>query len=146
MREKLCHGEDSGKNASHTDRTAELSHSCLIDKDHLYKDCQGVSIKVDSRDPYPSATATDREQEKSQILCCEANEHGLSNETMKIGENQSRFDRPNNSGGMIFHLASNIEVANLNILFSNCEVVISVMYFCQKASSYIFSFYLKNFT
>jgi len=127
MREKHCDGEDSGKNASHTDKTGELNHSCLIHKEdqHLYKDCQGVSIKVDSRDPYPAATATNQELEKSQILWGEANEHGSSNEMMKI-------DLPNNSAGMIFHLASNIEMTNLNILFINCEVVIGVRYFCRK--------------
>ncbi|BAT83552.1 Protein CHROMATIN REMODELING 4 [Vigna angularis] len=99
MRKKLGHGEDSGKNASHTDRTGELSHSCLIHTEdlHLNKDCQVVSVKVDSEDPYPAAAGTNQELQKSQTLLCEANEHGLGNEMMKIAEYQPQFDLPNNS-------------------------------------------------
>ncbi|XP_027930020.1 uncharacterized protein LOC114186182 isoform X2 [Vigna unguiculata] len=96
MRKKLCHEEDSGKN----DRTGELSHSCLVhtEDQHLNKDCQVVSIKVDSGDSYPAATATNQEQElqKSQISLREANEHGLGNEMMKIAECQPQLDPPNN--------------------------------------------------
>lgn len=113
MRKKLCHGEDSGKNVSHTDRTGELSHSCLIhtEDQHLNKDCQVVSVKVDSEDPYPAATGTNQELQKSQTTLREANEHGLGNEMMKIAEYQPQFDLPNNSAGKIFPLASNIEIS-----------------------------------
>ncbi|RDX81106.1 Protein CHROMATIN REMODELING 4, partial [Mucuna pruriens] len=98
MREQLCHGEDSVKNASHTDRTGEPCHSCLIHKEdqHIHKDCQEVSIKVDSGDPYPAAATTDQELEKSQLLACEAIENVLCNDKMKIGEHQPQLDMPVN--------------------------------------------------
>ncbi|KAG4388849.1 hypothetical protein AAZX31_09G232000 [Glycine max] len=100
MREQPCHGEDSVKNASHTDKTGEPSHNCLIHNEdqHILKDCQGVSIIVDSRGPYPVATTTDQELEKSLLLPCEAIENVSCNDIMKkIGEHQPQFDLPVNS-------------------------------------------------
>ncbi|TKY65377.1 CHROMATIN REMODELING 4 [Spatholobus suberectus] len=98
-REQLGHGKDIVKDASHTDRTGEPSHSCLTHKEDQYlcKDCQGVSMKVDSTDPYPAATTTDQELEKSQLLVCEAIENVLCNDMTKIGEHQPQFDLPVNS-------------------------------------------------
>lgn len=140
MRKKLCHEEDSGKN----DRTGELSHSCLVhtEDQHLNKDCQVVSIKVDSGDSYPAATATNQEQElqKSQISLREANEHGLGNEMMKIAECQPQLDPPNNVAGMIFPLGLNIEISNLNILFSNCEVFIDLYISSKLHHAFFFHF------
>ncbi|KAL2330211.1 hypothetical protein Fmac_017792 [Flemingia macrophylla] len=99
MREQLCHGEDMVKNAPHIDMTGEPSHSCLIQKEdqHLDKDYQVVSVKVDFGDPYPAATTADQELEKSQLMACEVVESVLCNDMIKIGEHQPQFDLPVNS-------------------------------------------------
>ncbi|XP_020234763.1 uncharacterized protein LOC109814687 [Cajanus cajan] len=99
MREQLCHGEDMVKNVPHTDTTGEPSHSFLIQKEdqHPHKDCQGISIKVDSGDLYPAATTADQDLEKSQLLACEVIGNVRCNDMMKIGEHQPQFDLPVNS-------------------------------------------------
>ncbi|KAK7340334.1 hypothetical protein VNO77_21036 [Canavalia gladiata] len=94
--EKLCHGEDMVINVSQTAATELPSHSFLIhnkNKDqHLHKDCQEVSVKVNSQDRRHIASTASQELEKSQPLVTEAIQNFRCNDMMKIGERQPQFD------------------------------------------------------
>ncbi|KAJ1376952.1 Myb-like domain [Sesbania bispinosa] len=99
VREQLHHGEDIAKTVSHTAGTEVLSQSCLNNKEgqHLHKDCQGVSINVDSRDLCPAATIVDQELEKSQPSVREAIQNDVCKGMNTSGEHQPQFDLPVNS-------------------------------------------------
>lgn len=106
MREQLHHGEDTVKTDSHMAGTEVPSQSCLIHKEaqHLHKDCQGVSINVDSGDLCHAATTAGEELERSQPLLKEAIQNVPWNGMKKSGGHQPQFDLPANSAGIICHL------------------------------------------
>lgn len=110
VREQLHHGEDIVKNDSHMAGTEVPSQSCLIDKEaqHLHKDCQGVSVDVDSKDLCPAATTAIQELEESQPFVKEAIQNVPSNDLKKSGGDQPQFDKPANSAGIIWQLAFNV--------------------------------------
>ncbi|XP_015961867.1 uncharacterized protein LOC107485842 [Arachis duranensis] len=80
--EQLHHGEDIDKTGT---IAIEPGQSCLIQKDaeHMHKDCEGVSINVDSSDPCPTTTA-DQELE-SEPSVREAMRNGTCDDAEKTG-------------------------------------------------------------
>ncbi|XP_061360153.1 uncharacterized protein LOC133304177 isoform X2 [Gastrolobium bilobum] len=137
VREQLHHGEDIVKTLSHTAVTEVPRQCCLIHKDaqFLHKDFQGVSIKVDSRDPGPAATTTDQEPEKSQLSVREAiqnvndesaehtvdcnlgaDEHPLHSRTRTLGDN---LESTSSSSAIAKDQVSQLEFLNS----SNTQVI-----------------------
>lgn len=97
VREQLHHGEDTVKTDSHMAGTEVLSQSCLIHKEaqHLHKDCQGVSINVDSGDLCSAVTTAGQEPERSQPSLKQA---------IQNVPHPPQFDLLANSSGIISHL------------------------------------------
>ncbi|MCH94896.1 hypothetical protein A2U01_0015865, partial [Trifolium medium] len=81
------------------DGTEVPSQSSLIQKEaeHLNKDCQGISINVDSRNLCPASTTADQEVEEFQPFAKEATENDLCNDMKKSGGHQPQFDQSTKS-------------------------------------------------
>ncbi|CAL5192751.1 unnamed protein product [Lathyrus oleraceus] len=88
--EQLHHGEDIVKTNSHMAGTEVPSQSSLVHKEvlHLDKDCQGISIIIDSRDLCPGSATADQELEEFQPSVKQAIQNVMCNDMKKSGGHQ----------------------------------------------------------
>lgn len=114
--EQLHHGEDIVKTNSHMAGTEVPSQSSLVHKEvlHLDKDCQGISIIIDSRDLCPGSATADQELEEFQPSVKEAIQNVMCNDMKKSGGHQPQSsDLPPNFAGIIGHLSFDVQMINL---------------------------------
>jgi hypothetical protein len=104
--EQLHQGEDMVKSDTQMDGTEVPSQSSLIHKEaeHLDKDCQGISINVDSINLCPASTTADQEVKEFQPSAKEATENDLCNDMKESVGHQPQFDQSAKSAGITGHL------------------------------------------